>query len=254
MTDPAPAQATPPAAPAATATAEPTAPVATPAAQPTSEPNPELVRLQAEVKKWQDNSKQWESRAQGNFEELKAQKDTLKLVAEKLGIEMDGKPDPAKLTEQVTNERQAREAAERAARASETKATVMQVAFKAGADPDALVDSMSFMARVSALDSNSADFSDQVKSLVEAQVKDNPSLAMATRPSSTPQAEPVAQQPAPPPLPASSGGDFSGAPGGGRQWTMDDVNRATPEEVVKAINAGLLAEMGVGKSRARFGH
>jgi hypothetical protein len=48
----------------------------------------------------------------------------------------------------------------------------------------------------------------------------------------------VTQAPAPTPAPASAAG--------ARQWTDDDVHRSTPRDLVEAMDAGLLRDLGFG--------
>jgi peptidoglycan hydrolase CwlO-like protein len=50
---------------------------------------------------------------------------------------------------------------------------------------------------------------------------------------------------APPPAPAPAPAAAAGA----RQWTDDDVHRSSPRELVAAMDAGLLENLGFGKTR-----
>ena len=136
----------------------------------------------------------------------------------------------------------------------------------AGANPLAILDSRDFMAQTAALDPDAADFPSRVAELVAeaakqpryqfqqvptAQAQQQPAAAQQP---GQPQA-PVQQAPAQPPA-ASSGADFSGAPGGNRLWTQADLDHAIANDrdgtiVSKAIADGLLVNLGVGKPKGR---
>jgi hypothetical protein len=51
-------------------------------------------------------------------------------------------------------------------------------------------------------------------------------------------------------VPQSSPGQFTGSPSAPRQWTEEDVARATPVQLQHAINDGLLENLGFGPRRA----
>lgn len=99
-------------------------------------------------------------------------------------------------------------------------AAVQAEAARVGVDGDVLLDRKSFYDSVTALDPDAPGFRAQVRQMV----------AGAT--SSVQQNAPVAPR-------VASGG----AP---RQWTMQDVEKATPAETTAAINAGLLRDLGYG--------
>jgi hypothetical protein len=98
-------------------------------------------------------------------------------------------------------------------------------AARIGADGDALLDSQNFYQRVTSLDPDASGYSAKVRELV----------AAAAPPT-------VARQRAAPPPPAATGP---------LQWTPADVDRASPSEVQDAIEAGLLADLGVAPRRKR---
>jgi lysozyme family protein len=104
-------------------------------------------------------------------------------------------------------------------------AAVQAEAARVGLDGDVLLDRRSFYDSVTALDPDAPGFRTQVRQMV----------ASATG---------IARQSAPAP---------SGSAGGGepRQWTMDDVDKSTPDECVAAINGGLLRDLGFPPSRKR---
>lgn len=229
-----PAPAPTPPAPAAPAVAAPAAPVVDDTAA-------RLAKVEGERDEWKSFARKHERTADQLAAKLDQQDALLKTLAEKAGVEVDGKPDPEKLAAQLTSSRQ--EAQDRA-----RELAIFRAAAGAHANADLLLDSRQFMARTADLDPTSADFADRVKALVSEAIGANPSLALAA-PAPT---DPAPVEPSPPPLPAASGGNFAGAPAGNRQWTQEDVNRATPEALKKAIGDGLLADLGIGRRKTRW--
>jgi hypothetical protein len=73
-----------------------------------------------------------------------------------------------------------------------------------GANPDALLGSVAFTNAASQLDPNSAEFPAQLAAAITNALTANPWMAAH---------QPAAAPPGPPPVPATSGGDFPGAPG-----------------------------------------
>lgn len=218
-----PATATPP---------TPTPPAATPPPATPAAANG-ATDWQAEAEKYKALAKKHEDRGRIDFERLTQQETALKAIAEKLGVDVTGQPDPAQLTTQLT-------AAQQAARNSALELAVYRAA---GPDADRLIDSRQFMSRTAGLDPTAADFADQVKAKAAEFLAANPAAAV-------PAADPA---PAPVPvLPATSGGNFGAAPTGPRQWTDADVQNASPEDLSKAIDQGLLAGMGVGRPKGRW--
>lgn len=245
MTEPAPAQAavTTDPAPAAAPVPTPQPPATSPA--PTAPPQSDtthaatIAKLEADLATWKEQARKHEDRWKTRDQEQAKTDAALKLIAEKAGIDLDGKPDPAKLAEQLTS-------AQQASRQASVELAVYRAAAAAGANADLLLDSRAFMAKASALDPTATDFVDQVKAYATEAVTANATFAVtqpATEPAPTEPATPAPQ------LPATSGGDFSGAPGGQRAWTDEDVARATPQELTKAIAEGRLAHMGVAPPR-----
>jgi hypothetical protein len=163
-------------------------------------------------------------------------------IAKALGLK------PEEVTpDQIAAERDAaKAAAEQAAtraRQSDVRLAVLQQAFAAQADGNALLDSVGFLRTVDALDPTADDFTDRVKDAVAAAVETNPRYKLDAGP------------PAPPPkpqpqVPASGPGQgFTSPPPGPRQWTDEDVARATPQQLTQAISEGLLENLGFGKTR-----
>lgn len=218
-----------PAAPPAAASVAPAVPAAT----------DDVTKLKADYDRLQADARKHEDRWKERDQRLAQQDALLRTLAEKAGIEVDGKPDPDKLLAQVTS----------ATQMANDRARELAI-FRAAngvANADLLLDSRSFMAQTSDLDPSSADFGERVKVLVAQTVAANPTLAAAppaTVPAVVPPPEVV-----PPVLPAASGADFSGAPAGSVQWTEADYNAASPEAVVKAMDQGLLRQLGYAPRR-----
>jgi hypothetical protein len=120
------------------------------------------------------------------------------------------------------------------------------------------------MSRTAALDPDAGDFPASVADLV-ADAAQQARYQVAQAPVLTPQVQqaPAQLQPSDnfqqPPA-ATSGADFSGAPGGNRKWTQADylnyMASANTEDrdgkkLEKAINDGLLADIGVGKPKRK---
>ena len=104
------------------------------------------------------------------------QKDILKAA----GIDTD-EQDPEKVRALLEQER---DAARKDARDTKVELAVFRLASPAGADPNALLDSRSFMAKLDKVDEND---SDEVKTLITDWVKDNPKFktTAAGRPGNT---------------------------------------------------------------------
>jgi hypothetical protein len=93
----------------------------------------------------------------------------LQQVAKALGLKTDGSPDPAKLTDEV-------KAAQATAQQRAVELAVYRSAGKVGANGDSLLDSRQFMAAVSDLDANAADFGSKVEQAIKDAVATNPRL------------------------------------------------------------------------------
>jgi hypothetical protein len=122
-------------------------------------------------------------------------------IGKALGLVKDEPVDPAKLTEQIT-------AAQADAKRAQVALAVYQNAATAGADPLALLDSATFLAKAAALDPTDVD---GLKAAMTEAVTANPRLGAA----------PESRTPAPNPAQGSSGG---GA-GGPSQLSEADVKR-----------------------------
>ncbi|MER6236534.1 hypothetical protein ABT185_10770 [Streptomyces clavifer] len=150
---------------------------------------------QAEAEKWKAQARKHEDRSKNTTTELQRQSALLAQLAEKAGIKLDdGKPDPDKLTQQLT-------ATQGKARQSAVELAVYRAASKHAADPDALLDSRGFLKQVDDLDPDSDDFAMRVGDAIKAAVDSNPKLQTAPAP------------------PARSGTEMSGRGEGTRKLT-----------------------------------
>jgi hypothetical protein len=196
------------------------------------------------VSKARDEAAEWRVKAQTAADEAETRHQTmLDGIAKALGLK------PEEVTpEQLAAERDAAKAsAEQAAtraRQSDVRLAVLQQAFAAQADGNALLDSVGFLRTVDALDPTASDFGDRVKDAIAAAVEINPRYKIDAGP------------PAPPPrpqpqIPASGPGQgFTSPAPGPRQWTDEDVARASPSQLTEALDAGLLENLGFGQRRA----
>jgi len=104
------------------------------------------------------------------------QQDMLLAIAKAAGVQLpDETPDPAKLTEQLT-------AAQQAQRQTAVELAVYRTAAKHSGDPEALLDSRSFAAKVAKLDPAAADFAAQVDSAIKTTIDANPKLKAGRAP------------------------------------------------------------------------
>lgn len=95
--------------------------------------------------------------------------DQLDGIAKALGLKGEEKADPAKLAQQLNEtQQQAREAA--------VQLAVYKTASKHQGDPDALLDSRGFLAKLTDLDPAAKDFADKVDAAIKDAVGSNPKL------------------------------------------------------------------------------
>jgi len=157
----------------------------------------------------------------------------------------DEPPDPAKLAEELERSREQHKAElERQAaeiRQRDLRLAVLTQAPSLDANGALLMDSMSFLRKLDGLDPSADDFSERVGEAIKAAAEANSQYKLAPKPAEKP----------PPTIPRS-GGEHNGAPGGNRQWNIEDVNRATPSEVAKAQEDGLLIDLGFSPKKKRF--
>ncbi len=134
--------------------------------------------------------------------------EVLATLAQALGLKGDDKPDPAKLAEDLKSK-------DGALREAKAELAVYGAASAVKADPQAILDSRSTMAKLAKLDPSDEDYNDEVKRIIGEAVKANPRLGAGT---------PV----------GSSARDMSSGGSGGR--TLDDKARdgdVSPEEIRK---------------------
>ncbi len=223
----------------------------------------ELDAAKADAARWKAQSRQQETRSKANHQRVQGLEGVVKQIAEKLEIEYDDKPDPEEVSRRLTESR-----AE--ARQLRVERAIYLTAAKSGADANALLDSREFIGRTEAIDPEASDFADQVADLVREAARlpkyQLPAPPAAEPSSLTPQQtqapaqhQPAAQFQQPPqaqPPAQSSGADFSGAPGGNRMWTQADYDYWTApgrdrdgSVMAKAIEGGLLVNLGIGKPK-----
>lgn len=148
----------------------------------------------------------------------KAQTDLLTAFAKAAGLELPGdKPDPDKLAADLA-------ASNKAARESTIKLAVYQAAGAHQGNPDALLDSNTFLAKVDTLDPTAADFGTQVGEAIKAAVTANPSLKQ-TR------------------AVGASTVDTPGGTGEQGQITEEQLAQMTPQEINEALEKGLLKNL-----------
>lgn len=221
-----PATTTTTTAPAGTGTTDPTGTAA--AGQP-QQPVQDAAYWQAEAEKWKANSRKNEANAKANREAEAAQKQLLAEVAAKLGIQgADGQPDPKQISAQL-------EAAQQQNRATALEVAVLRAAGRLGADGDALLDSRTFRAQLDGLDPTQPE---GIVAVIQAALTGSPGkYGTAPAPGT------AGTAPATATATASTASTFDGSPGGNRQWTDEDVARAKPAELQKAMDAGLLKNL-----------
>lgn len=206
-----------PAAPVDTTT---TAPTAEPATATPSAPSASATDWEAEATKWKALARKHEAQAKANVTDAQAKADRdqqLAKIAEALGLPTGTQTDATAITQQL-------DAAKAEARQRAIELAVHRTAAKVDADGDALLDSSSFLRAVAEIDpTDLAAVADAIKTAVKA----NPRLGK-TAPAAAPPARQV------------SGGEFTGAPGGNGQWSAEDVARATPAQLSKAMKDGKL--------------
>ncbi|MFB4284857.1 hypothetical protein ACBJ59_56985 [Nonomuraea sp. MTCD27] len=134
----------------------------------------------------------------------KVKTDFAQQIAKALGlVSEEEKPiDPQKVIETLTAERDTtakeRDSERERHRRALIELAVHRASQKVGADPDALLDSRSFLKAVRDMDPDADDFSTSLAETIQTAVENNPKFKAAT------QAGP----------PARSGGEFTGGPGG----------------------------------------
>jgi hypothetical protein len=111
------------------------------------------------------------------------------------------------------------------------EAAVHRSAAGLGIEPGALLDSRSFWGATQKLDPGAADFGQRVQAAMQETAESDPARFA---------------------VPSAATGAGPGA-AASEQWTEEDAERATPEEIMAAIDAGLLADLGCPPPRHRRG-
>jgi hypothetical protein len=236
--------------------ADPAPPAADPAAPSGQEPpappaEPTSVDAlpawaQQEIRKTRNEAAANRAKAKEHADALAALQTTsqarLDAIARTLGL----KPEEA-TPEQIMAQRDAAntlaEANAQRARETAVELAVFRTATAAQVNGNALLDSRAFVATLDGLDPSAADFAQRVNDAITAAVEANPSWKLAAPAPAAPAA------PAPPAVPRSGTGPVTGVPDGPRQWTEADVERASPAQVQKAMDDGLLLNLGFGTAR-----
>lgn len=161
--------------PATTATDPTTATTTEPAATTTTEPakvevwqDPDKARSEIERLRRENGAERTNAKAKAADE---ARAELAQTIGKALGLVKDDKTpvDPAEITKQLAD-------AQAAQRTTAVELAVYRTAADHGGDPNALLDSRTFLAKVSDLDPSAADFTAQVAAAVKAAVADNPKL------------------------------------------------------------------------------
>ncbi|MFF9210473.1 MULTISPECIES: hypothetical protein [unclassified Streptomyces] len=172
---------------------------------------------EAEAQTWKARARRWEDQSKEHSATLKSQQAILAKLAEKAGIELDdGKADPQKLAEKLI-------ATEAKARTNAVKLAVFQGAAVHQGDPEALLDSSSFLKRLDGLDPDADDFADKVSEAIKDAVEKNARFKR-----SEPAASDQTRKPAP-----KSGTSIPGGPGAPKQYTPDEIKKMSDAEYAK---------------------
>lgn len=187
---------------------------------------------QADVDKWKTLSRKHERQAKENADaSTAAAAEQAKLDKVLAALGLDTASGKTADVDAITSQLQAAQAAQRA---HAVELAVLRAAGRNGADGDALLDSRSFLDSLNGVDpTDTAAITDAIKTAVT----NNPRYGRAATDTDS-----AATTTAPPARQASSTTEFNGAPGGQRQWTEADVQRATPAELRKATKDGLLKQ------------
>lgn len=185
----------------------------------------------AEAEKWKKLSRKNETNARDNARKLgelesqtTKQAELLKTLAEKAGVSLEEEKPEVRISK-IEDER----------RQLAIENAVIRKAVAAGADPDALLDSRSFVNGLRDLDPSSGSFTADVEAAIQEAVENNSRYRSKTEPK-----KPAVKQ---------AGADFRGAPVTERQWTREDAMNASTEELNAAMEKGLLKNLGFGPSK-----
>lgn len=206
-----------------------------PAAPAPELPAEDVAALKQELDKWKAAARKHEERSKASFADNQKKDELLRDVASKLGIEVADKPDADALSQKL-------EQAQANARQKTVELAVYSAAASAGANASALLDSREFISRAAQIDTEAVDFAERMTDLVK-EAAAVPRFSAQSAQLANSVANHFTQPPA-----SASGAQF-GAPSASRQWSQADVDRASPQELSKAIDDGLLMDMGIGRNR-----
>lgn len=199
---------TPPAAPPA----PPQPPATPPATPPAAEPPVAAADVQSLPDWAQKMIGDLRNEAAGNRTKAKSAEDErnelLASIGKALGVTDDEQPDPAKLAADL-------EATQADARVARIEAAAVRAAVKAGANPDALLDSRSFLDTAAKLDPTADSFSTDLESAITKALEANPTLKTTGQ------------------APGKSGADHTGETGGRHIFTRAEIQAMTAEDFAK---------------------
>jgi hypothetical protein len=247
----------PPAAPAPPAEPEPAQPEPATGDPAAPQPSAKDAGASDDAAKWKALARKHEDQnkaTRGELDKLRADRESDQAAAAErnrklaiaLGVAPDDTPlDPAKLAEELERTKAANTAAADSLKAEirqrDLRLAVLTQAPSLEANGLLLMDSLSFLRKLDGLDPAADDFTERVGEAIKAAAEGNAQYRLA-RP---------ADPPKPPPAIPRSGGEFNGAPGGNRQWNIEDVQRASAAEVAKAQEDGLLIDLGFNPRKTR---
>lgn len=148
---------------------------------------------------------------------------TMDAIAKALGLK--GDDDPAKAAQTAADER---DAAKTVAKNLAVENSILRMAAKQGANPDALTDSRSFMRQLEGIDPAADDFAEKVEAAIKAALEANPALKA---------------QGAPVVAPARSGGPVGGGAPVAGQLSREDLKDMSSDQIVKAKEDGRLNQL-----------
>ena len=154
-------------------------------------------------------------------------------LAVALGVKQ-APPDPRQLTAERDQALAAVAQRDAAIREHQLEAAVLRHAGRHGGNGAQLADSKTFMAKVAGLDPASDSFGDDLGDAIRGAVDSSPRFRAAGP--AAPAARPA--------------GDREDTAAETRQWTIADVDAATPAQVAAALEAGLLADLGGPRARS----
>jgi len=143
------------------------------APKPAEQPKGDETDWKAEARKWEARAKDNKTEADGLKNATQSHQEQLDAIAKALGLKPDDQPaDPAKLTADIT-------AAQADAREARQQLAVYRNAAANEANPDALLDSASFLRSMADIDPTDAD---AVNAAIKAAVDGNPGFKAVVAP------------------------------------------------------------------------